>query len=35
MVTTDGPLREHLASSGIQARYGLNVVSPEDALASI
>ena len=35
MVTTDGPLREHLASSGIQARYGLNVVSPEDALASV
>ena len=35
LVTTDGPLREHLASSGIQARYGLNVVSPEDALASI
>ena len=35
LVTTDGPLREHLASSGIQARYGLNVLSPEGALATL
>ena len=35
LVTTDRPLREDLSSCGIQARYGLNVLSPEDALASI
>ena len=35
LVTTDGPLREHLATSGIQARYGLKVLSPADALAAL
>ena len=35
LVTTDGPLREHLESSGIQTRYNLEIVSPEDALASL
>ena len=33
LVTADEALRDDLASSSIQARYGLNVVSPEDALA--
>ena len=32
LVTTDGPLQEHLASSGIQAKFGLLVVSPQEAL---
>ena len=32
LVTTDGPLRDDLASCGIQSKYGLTVVSPEDAL---
>ena len=32
LVTTDRPLREDLSSCGIQARYGLLVVSPNDAL---
>ena len=32
LVTTDGPLREHLADSGIQAQYNLSVVSPQEAL---
>ena len=35
LVTTDRPLREHLTSSGIQARYALNVQSPESALAAL
>ena len=33
LVTTDGPLREDLASCGIQSKYGLTVVTPEDALS--
>ena len=33
LVTSDRPLRDVLASSGIQTRYGLSVLSPEDALA--
>ena len=32
LVTADRPLRDHLASCGIQSKYGLTVVSPEDAL---
>ena len=32
LVTTDGPLRDDLASCGIQSKYGLTVVSPKDAL---
>lgn len=32
-VTTGPPLREDLASSSIQARCGLNILSPEDALS--
>ena len=32
LVTTDGPLRDDLESCGILSRYGLTVVSPEDAL---
>lgn len=32
LVTTDGPLRLHLQSSGIQTRYNLEVVSPQEAL---
>ncbi len=35
LVTTDQPLRDDLASSSIQARYRLNVLSPEGALASL
>ena len=35
LVTTDGPLREHLATSGIQDRYNLHVLSPQEALASL
>ena len=35
LVTTDRPLRDDLASSSIQTRYGLNVFSPEGALASL
>ena len=32
LVTTDRPLRDHLASCGMLSKYGLNVVSPEEAL---
>ena len=32
LVTTDGPLRGGLASCGIQSKYGLNVVTPGEAL---
>ena len=35
LVTTDGPLRDDLASSSIQTRYELEVLSPEAALASL
>ena len=35
LVTTDEALREDLASSGIQARYGLRVLSSENALATL
>ena len=35
LVTTDGPLRGDLFSSGIQTRYGLNVLSPEGALVAL
>ena len=35
LVTADQALREDLASSGIQSDYTLNVLSPEDALASL
>ena len=32
LVTTDGALRDDLTSCGILSKYGLTVVSPEDAL---
>ena len=32
LVTTDGALRDDLASCGILSKYGITVVSPEDAL---
>ena len=32
LVTTDGPLRDDLATCGILSKYSLTVVSPEDAL---
>ena len=32
LVTADEPLREDLATSGIQARYNLSVLTPETAL---
>ena len=35
LVTTDRPLRQDLASSSIQTRYDLNVLSPEAALAAL
>ena len=35
LVTTDQPLRNDLAACSIQTRYGLNVLSPEDALAAL
>ncbi len=35
LVTTDRPLRDDLATSSIQTRYGLNVLSPESALAAL
>lgn len=35
LVTTDGPLRQGLESSGIQSTYGLTVVSPEEALTNL
>ena len=35
LVTTDEPLGEDLAACSIQARYGLNVLSPEGALAAL
>ena len=35
LVTTDGPLRDDLAACSIQSRYGLSVLSPEGALASL
>ena len=35
LVTTDAPLRNDLESSGIRARYNLEVVTPEEALASL
>ena len=31
LVTTDGPLRDDLEACGIQSKYDLTVVSPEDA----
>ena len=33
LITTDRPLRDDLAACSIQTRYGLNVLSPEGALA--
>ena len=33
LVTTDGPLREHLTTSGIQEQYKLQVVTPQGALS--
>ena len=35
LVTADEALRDDLASSGIQTRYGLSVLSPEDVLATL
>ena len=35
LVTADEALREDLASSSIQSRYGLNILSPEGALADL
>ncbi len=35
LVTADRPLRDDLASSSIQTRYALNVLSPEGALAAL
>ena len=35
LVTADEALRDDLASSSIQGRYGLSVLSPEGALASL
>ena len=35
LVTTDRPLRDDLAACSIQTRYGLNVLSPEGALANL
>ncbi len=35
LVTADTPLRDGLKSSGIRARYNLEVVTPEEALASL
>ena len=35
LVTADGPLREHLATSGIQEHYNLQVVTPQEALDMI
>ena len=35
LVTADEVLRDDLASSSIRARYGLSVLSPEDALATL
>lgn len=35
LVTADTPLRTHLESSGIRARYDLQVVTPEEALTSL
>ena len=35
LVTADAPLREHLAASGIQERYSLRVLTPEEALESL
>ena len=32
LVTTDGPLRDDLESSGILSKYDLTVASPEDAM---
>ncbi len=32
LVTTDGPLREHLAMSSLEVLRGLNVVTPQEAL---
>ena len=35
LVTADEALRDDLASSGIQAHYALNILSPEGALAAL
>lgn len=35
LVTADEALRDDLASSSIQTRYGLNILSPERALAAL
>ena len=35
LVTADQPLRNDLASSGIQSRYNLSILSPADALTTL
>lgn len=35
LITADQPLRNDLATSGIQARYNLSVMSPETALTAL
>ena len=35
LVTTDAPLRDDLNSCGIQEQYGLDILSPEEALKSL
>ena len=32
LVTTDGPLREHLATAGLEVLRGLHVVTPQEAI---
>jgi rRNA-processing protein FCF1 len=32
LVTTDGPLKEALSSSGIQEKYTLQILSPDEGL---
>ena len=35
LVTTDGPLKKDLESSGIQAKYSLEVLTPQEALGRL
>ena len=35
LVTTDGPLKKDLEFSGIQAKYGLEVRTPQEALGRL
>ena len=35
LITTDRPLQDDLANCSVQSRYGLRVISPEEALGAL